>query len=126
MTSVFCLALPFYKKILRIEGEVEKDVETVAEAVEAVAKVTEKIAADVADAIPGDGRLKQVALEVEHIAEEVAKDADQAEAFLHKVDQIKEEIEELIEPLTEKTKITVKKNLEMEEAKPSKDTVAAP
>lgn len=47
--------------------------------------MTEKIASDVADELPDGGRLKDKAVQVEQICEEVEKAAEEAEAFIHKV-----------------------------------------
>lgn len=52
---------------------------------EKIAEVTEKIASDVADELPDGGRLKDKAVQVEQICEEVEKAAEEAEAFIHKV-----------------------------------------
>lgn len=62
----------------------EKAAETVLETVEKVAEITEEIASDVADVLPG-GSLKEQALKIEAIADQIDKDAEKAEAFLHKV-----------------------------------------
>ncbi|KAJ0984621.1 hypothetical protein J5N97_002977 [Dioscorea zingiberensis] len=99
--SILLLTVPFYKRILKIGDRVEKTAENMVEIVEKVAEETEKIGSDVAGALP-DGNLKQEALEVEKFAEEVDNDAKIVEVFLHKVDKIKEELEELVEPNIEK------------------------
>lgn len=80
----------------------EKAAETALETIEKVAEFTEKIASDVADALPGDGRLKKAALKIEAIADQVDNDAEKAEALLHKVDQIEEKVDELMEPIIDK------------------------
>ena len=64
---------------------VEKAAETILKTVEKVAEITEEIASDVADVLPGDGRLKEEVLKIENIADQIDKDAEKAEAFLHKV-----------------------------------------
>ncbi|XP_008775877.1 uncharacterized protein LOC103696122 [Phoenix dactylifera] len=115
--SIFCVALPFYRRILRLEDGVEKAAETVIETVEKVAEITEKIASDVADALPGDGRLKEVALKIEDIADHVDQDAEKAEAFLQKVDQIEEEVDALVEPIIEKEELVEEKIQAEKEAK---------
>lgn len=59
--------------------------EDVLEAVEKVAEVSEKIASEVADALPDGSSLKEKALLIEHFAHEVDKDAKIAEAIVHQV-----------------------------------------
>ncbi|RWW27253.1 hypothetical protein BHE74_00020467, partial [Ensete ventricosum] len=68
-----------------VADAVEKVAESAAEAVEKIAEVTEKIASDVADELPDGGRLRDKAVQVEQICEEVEKDAEEAEAFIRKV-----------------------------------------
>ncbi|XP_010942627.1 uncharacterized protein [Elaeis guineensis] len=114
--SIVCLALPFYKRILRIEDGVEKAAETILKTVEKVAEITEEIASDVADVLPGDGRLKEEVLKIENIADQIDKDAEKAEAFLHKVDQIEEEVGALVEPIIEKGELIGKENQAEKEA----------
>lgn len=65
--------------------EVETTAESVIVVVEKVAEVTEKVAANIANGLPGDGKVKTAALKIEDIAEQVDKDADKAEAFIRKV-----------------------------------------
>lgn len=71
--------------MLHLLDKVEKTAETAIEVIEKVSEVTEKVASDVANALPGDGNIKEAALKIEKIAEEVDKDAGKAEAILHKV-----------------------------------------
>nr|CAD1826311.1 unnamed protein product [Ananas comosus var. bracteatus] len=133
--TIFCVAIPLYKRMRRIEEKVEKTAETAIEVIEKVSEVTEKVASDVANALPGDGNIKEAALKIEKIAEEVDKDAEKAEAILHKVDEIREEVDAIVNPIIkegesikkekqeeDKSKhITEKENQEKEEAKPSTD-----
>ncbi|CAL9211496.1 uncharacterized protein LOC103991525 isoform X2 [Musa acuminata AAA Group] len=100
--SVVGIAVPLYRRILRREDAVEKAAESAAEAVEKIAEVTEKIASDVVDELPDGGRLKDKAVQVEQICEEVEKAAEEAEAFIHKVDHVKEEVDTMVEPIIEK------------------------
>ncbi|RWW49871.1 hypothetical protein BHE74_00043914, partial [Ensete ventricosum] len=64
---------------------VAKAAESSAEAVEKIAKATEKIASEIADELPDGGSLKEKALQIEQICEEVDRDAERAEIFIHKV-----------------------------------------
>ncbi|XP_018678890.2 uncharacterized protein LOC103979211 isoform X1 [Musa acuminata AAA Group] len=79
------LAVPFYRRFLKIEGEVKKTAKAAVGVVEKVAEATEKIAMEVAEALPENTKLKQVALEVEEIAEVVDNEAKLAETILEEV-----------------------------------------
>ncbi|XP_026432939.1 uncharacterized protein LOC113330340 isoform X2 [Papaver somniferum] len=113
--AMLTLILPFWKakwqKLRRLEVEVEMAVEVVehvAETVEKVAVVTEKLSMEMTDKIPGDGKLKKAVLFVERVSEEAEKDARLTEDILHKLDDLKEDVEKLIEPIFdgEKSKST--------------------
>ncbi|XP_026435588.1 uncharacterized protein LOC113333294 isoform X3 [Papaver somniferum] len=106
--AMLTLILPFWKakwqKLLRLEEVVEH----VAETVEKVAVVTEKLSMEMADKIPGDGELKKAVLFVERVSQEAEKDARLTEDILHKLDDLKEDVEKLIDPIFdgEKSKST--------------------
>ncbi|KAL8097449.1 hypothetical protein AgCh_030542 [Apium graveolens] len=100
--SIFSLLLPFLKQkwdnILLLEGKLEKaaeEVEYAAEVVQKVAITTEKVSAEVANNLPGNGKLKEAALIVEHLASVAASDAQLAENIIHKANDLKEDVEEL-------------------------------
>ncbi|KAH0452005.1 hypothetical protein IEQ34_019304 [Dendrobium chrysotoxum] len=93
ISCILYLTIPLYKRVLRIEDEVEKEVIDVVEIIKRVAKVTEKTSSDLADALPAGSDLKKLATEVEDDAEEVNIDAEKVEAFINKVDDVKDEIE---------------------------------
>ncbi|XP_030539304.1 uncharacterized protein LOC115747322 [Rhodamnia argentea] len=103
MGSMLSLLIPYWKlkwdKLQQIEGEAEEvieDAEIVAEVVEQVATVAEKVSAQVADKLPDDSKLKEAALFVEHVSEATAHDAHLTENFIHKVDELKQEVETVI------------------------------
>ncbi|XP_010266756.1 PREDICTED: uncharacterized protein LOC104604186 [Nelumbo nucifera] len=107
--SILSLFLPFWKhkweNLLRLEDEVEmvaERVENVARAVEKVASVAEKVSAEVADIIPHDGKLKEAALLVERVSKETAKDAQLAQDIVHQADELKQELDTIIEPFVHK------------------------
>ncbi|XP_077224905.1 uncharacterized protein LOC143858154 [Tasmannia lanceolata] len=88
----------FLMKILKIESEVEnvaEMIENAAEVVEKVAEVVEKVSSEVADKLPDDGKLKDAVLLVERVSNEAAKDAQTTIDFIHKVDELKQEVETL-------------------------------
>ena len=64
---------------------VAEAVENVAEVVEKVADVAEKVSGVVADNLPEDSTLKDVALLVGSVSKEAAKDAHCAINVIHKV-----------------------------------------
>lgn len=66
-------------------GAVEKVVENAAEAVENAAEMAEKVLEEVANELPMDGQLKDVILLAECATKEIAKDAELAITFMHKV-----------------------------------------
>ncbi|KAL1327007.1 hypothetical protein HN51_037113 [Arachis hypogaea] len=110
--SVLGLLLPFWKiywgKLERIEGEAEivaEEVEAVASVVEKVATVAEKVSEDVAEMLPEDANLKKVAVFVEHASEQIAHDAQLAQQFIHKVEKVKNDLDDLesfVEPVIDK------------------------
>ncbi|KAI3978607.1 hypothetical protein MKX01_015782 [Papaver californicum] len=104
--AMLTLILPFWKakwqKLLRLEAEVNmalEVVEHVAETVEKVAVVTEKLSMEMADKLPGDGKLKKAVLLVERVSQESEKDARLTQDILHKLDDLKQDVEKLIEPI---------------------------
>ena len=66
-------------------AEVVEEVENVAEVVEKVATTAENVSAKVADKLPDNGKLKEVALFVEHVSSVIAKDAELTTDLIHKV-----------------------------------------
>ncbi|XP_072980030.1 uncharacterized protein [Typha angustifolia] len=116
--SIILLALPFYRRFLTIEDQVEKTAEVVLETVEKVAEVTEKVSAEVAELLPENAELKQFALKVEKMSEEVAKDAEIAESLIKKVDEVVDGIDAMVEPVIE-TKIPIGESKPEEDANTS-------
>ncbi|GAB2218038.1 hypothetical protein Droror1_Dr00001254 [Drosera rotundifolia] len=100
--SVFSLVLSFWMPkwgtLLQIGGEAEivmQEVEKVAEAVEKVATMAEKVSADIAQQLPDDDKFKAAALIAEHVLEETANDARIVEQIIHKVDEVKQDVEDI-------------------------------
>ncbi|KAL9417308.1 hypothetical protein AB3S75_040313 [Citrus x aurantiifolia] len=110
--SILSLLLPFWKqkweKLKQIEGEAEiviEEVEKAAEVVEKVATVAENVSAEVTEKLPDHTKFKDAALFVERVAKETAHDAQLTENFFHKVDEVKQDIndlEKLVEPVVDK------------------------
>ncbi|XP_020406311.1 uncharacterized protein, partial [Zea mays] len=86
--GVVYTVVPFYKRVLMVEGERLANVQTAVEVVEHVAEVTEKLVADAASSLPENGSLHKVVVEVECVAEAVDKDAHKVEAVIDKVQEL--------------------------------------
>ncbi|RWV85609.1 hypothetical protein GW17_00052589 [Ensete ventricosum] len=97
-------------------GEVAKTVKAAVGVVEKVAEVTVEISKDVAEALPENTKLKQIALEVEEIAQVVDEEAKLAETILKEVsitaglvsrlttiqvDGVVEKVDTLVEPIVD-------------------------
>ncbi|KAL9260225.1 hypothetical protein AKJ16_DCAP14901 [Drosera capensis] len=102
--SVLSLVLSFWMPnakwgtLLRIGGEAEmvmQEVEKAAEAVEKVATMAEKVTADIAQQLPDDAKIKAAALIAEQVSEEAANDARIVEQIIHKVDEVKQDVEDI-------------------------------
>lgn len=116
--SILSIFLPFGKEkwdsFRRIQGEVEKvgeEVEEVAEVVAAVATKTENVMAEVAGKLPENSILKEAAVAVEHASAVVAKDATLTSNFIHKVEDVEQDLkdlEKMVEPFIEKVEEPMK------------------
>ncbi|XP_004292518.1 PREDICTED: uncharacterized protein LOC101310960 [Fragaria vesca subsp. vesca] len=101
--SLLSILIPFWthkywRNLQMIEGEAEvvmEEVDNVAKDVERVATVAEKVSADVAEKLPTHTKLKQIALLIERVSELAAQDAQLTQQFIHKVDALKEDLEDL-------------------------------
>lgn len=93
--------VPLYNSIRHLEEETVGFVENAVGAVEYIAEVTDKQAANVAKKLPEDGSLQKFAEEVEHIAEVVDDDAKKVEAVTEKIDKVSDEIDAAVEPVIE-------------------------
>lgn len=114
---ILSLVLPLWKKrltnLLRLEDEVEQVAEVVedtAEVVEMVAEAAEKVSSGLANKLSHDGKLKDAVLLVERVSKEVEKDAQVTIDFIHKVDEIKQEVETLVEPIIDHQKLPGKES----------------
>ncbi|CAA7038115.1 unnamed protein product [Microthlaspi erraticum] len=126
--SVISLMLSFWnneriQKLKRIEGEAElavEGVEAVAEMVEKVATATDEMAEEMAEKLPEKSKLKQVALVLEHISEVAAHEAHITKDFLHKVEKVTQDLDDLeamIEPLVDKIVANAEKKQQQDEGK---------
>ncbi|KAL2477454.1 hypothetical protein Fot_46468 [Forsythia ovata] len=112
--SVLPLVLSLWKKnwtdLWSLEGKVEKvveDVEDVAEVIEKVAATADNALATVADRLPDGSKLKEAALMAEHVSSITEKDAQYVENLIHKVEDLKQDLEDLetmVEPVVDKFK----------------------
>ncbi|KAL6650812.1 hypothetical protein ACP70R_009737 [Stipagrostis hirtigluma subsp. patula] len=96
------VAIPIYRKIRTLENKVEKTAEVAIEVVDTVAEATEKVAGEIAEAFPGNEDLKEAASKIKKVADVIEEDAEKAEALIHKVDEIKNEVDSIVDPIIDK------------------------
>lgn len=88
--------------VLNPVDTVEKTAEVAIEVVDTVAEATEKVAGELADAFPGNENLKEVASKIKTVADVIEDDAEKAEALIQKVDEIKKELDAIVDPIIDK------------------------
>ncbi|KAM7251849.1 hypothetical protein ACFE04_023732 [Oxalis oulophora] len=99
---VIALLLPSWKEkwqqLKMIEGEAEmviQGVEKMAEGVEKVAMVAEEISTEATEKLSDQSNIKKAAMVIEHISTEVVCDAQKTIDFIHKVDVMKQDLDDL-------------------------------
>ncbi|CAI8617935.1 unnamed protein product [Vicia faba] len=112
LCSLVSFMVPFWRqnweKLQRIEEEAEfviEEVEKVAEVIEKVAEEAEKVSENIAEKFPEDAKLKNAALVVENVSKQVAHDAQITEEFIHKIEEVVDDIEDVesfVEPAIDK------------------------
>ncbi|XP_052152872.1 FK506-binding protein 2-like [Oryza glaberrima] len=102
VVGAIIVAIPIYRKIRALEDTVEKTAEVAIEVVDTVAEATEKVAGELADAFPGNENLKEVASKIKTVADVIEDDAEKAEALIQKVDEIKKELDAIVDPIIDK------------------------
>ncbi|CAA0806711.1 Unknown protein [Striga hermonthica] len=119
--SILSLLLPLWNNkwdnLLKLEVKATKvvdEVEVVAEVVAEVAATADKALAEVAKQLPDNSKLKEAAQVMEHVSNVAAQEAQLVEDIIHKVGDLKQNLEDLdamVEPIVEKmTKEDHKKN----------------
>ncbi|KAF5468116.1 hypothetical protein F2P56_012295 [Juglans regia] len=98
---------PFMQFKKQVDSAVQM-AEDVAEAVEKVADQVGKVAEDIADDLPGSGKLKDAATFIENLAKETAKAAHLADELIDEVQEVEEKVDSFIEPGTDQVKETPK------------------
>ncbi|KAF7071235.1 unnamed protein product [Triticum aestivum] len=93
------VAIPIYRKIRALEDKVEKTAEVAVEVIDTVAEAAEKVAGEVAEAFPENEGLKEAASRIKTVADAIEEDAEKAEALIHKVDEIKKEVDSVVGPI---------------------------
>ncbi|CAH1443307.1 unnamed protein product [Lactuca virosa] len=103
--------VPFFSRkwsnLLKFKDEVDtvvEETEKILDYVEEVAETVDKVAKEVADHLPDGGKWRNAALFVEDVAEEVAREAQLVEDFLHNVEEVEQEVELLGESVKDQTK----------------------
>lgn len=89
-------AVSFYGQMRAMEENVEKTAEVAIETIEKAADVVDKLADEVI-AFPGNENLKKAAFRIKAIAGEIEKDAEEAEALIHKVEEIEKEVDAAVD-----------------------------
>ncbi|XP_006652344.1 FK506-binding protein 2-like [Oryza brachyantha] len=102
VVGAIIVAIPIYRKIRTLEDTVEKTAEVAIEVVDTVAEATEKVAGELADAFPGNENLKEAASMIKTVADVIEGDAEKAEAIIQKVDEIKKEVDGIVDPIIDK------------------------
>ncbi|CAK8578000.1 unnamed protein product [Lathyrus sativus] len=112
LCSLVSFMIPFWRqnwgKLQRIEEEAEiviEEVEKVAEVIEKVAQEAEKVSEDIAEKLPEESKLKKAALSVENVSQQIAHDAQLTEDFIHKIEEVANDMDELesfVEPVIDK------------------------
>ncbi|WCJ18786.1 hypothetical protein M5689_001111 [Euphorbia peplus] len=110
--TILSIVLPLWSKkwlaVKKIEGEVEiglEVAENAAAAVEKVAAVAENVSTQLAEKLPQNGKFKQAAVIMEDLSKATAHDAHLTNNFIHKVDDLVhdfEDLETMVEPVIEK------------------------
>ncbi|KAK3142457.1 hypothetical protein QOZ80_4BG0346680 [Eleusine coracana subsp. coracana] len=96
------VAIPIYRRMRTLEDKIEKTAEVAIEVIDTVAEATEKVAGEVAEAFPGNEDLKEVASKIKTVTDTIEEDAEKAEALIHKVDEIKKEVDSIVDPIIDK------------------------
>ncbi|KAF0890318.1 hypothetical protein E2562_002728 [Oryza meyeriana var. granulata] len=102
VVGAIIVAIPIYRKIRTLEETVEKTAEVAIEVVDTVAEASEKVAGELAGAFPGNENLKEAASKIKTVADMIEDDAEKAEALIQKVDEIKKEVDAIVDPIIDK------------------------
>lgn len=93
------VAIPIYRRFRTLEDKIEKTAEVAIEVIDKVAEATEKVAGEVADEFPGNESIKEAASRIKKVMHVVEEDADKAEALIEKVDEIKKDVDSIVDPI---------------------------
>ncbi|CAL5068146.1 unnamed protein product [Urochloa decumbens] len=104
------VAIPIYRRFRTLEDKIEKTAEVAVEVVDTVAEATEKVAGEVANAFPGNESLKEAASKIKAVTDAIEEDAEKAEALIQKVDEIKKEVDSIVDPIIDKVVKAEEKN----------------
>ncbi|CAN6228348.1 unnamed protein product [Urochloa humidicola] len=110
LVGAVIVAIPIYRRFRTLEDKIEKTAEVAVEVVDTVAEATEKVAGEVADAFPGNENLKEAASKIKAVTDAIEEDAEKAEALIKKVDEIKKEVDSIVDPIIDKVVKAEEKN----------------
>ncbi|RCV33881.1 hypothetical protein SETIT_7G118200v2 [Setaria italica] len=102
LVGAVIVAIPIYRRFRTLEDKIEKTAEVAIEVIDTVAEATEKVAGEVADAFPGNENLKEAASKIKTVTDAIEEDAEKAEALIQKVDEIKKEVDSIVDPIIDK------------------------
>ncbi|CAD6263523.1 unnamed protein product [Miscanthus lutarioriparius] len=102
LVGAVIVAIPIYRRFRTLEDKIEKTAEVAIEVIDTVAEATEKIAGEVADAFPGNENLKEAASRIKTVTDAIEEDAEKAEALIEKVDEIKKQVDSIVDPIIDK------------------------
>ncbi|CAK9149029.1 unnamed protein product [Ilex paraguariensis] len=107
MTVILPLLSHKWGPLLKLKDGIETVVETAEEIAEAVEKVAEevgKVAEEIADDLPENGKLRNALTFIENVAKETARDAQLADEFIEKVEEVQEKLESFVEEAIDEAK----------------------
>uniref|UniRef100_A0A0A9D110 Uncharacterized protein n=1 Tax=Arundo donax TaxID=35708 RepID=A0A0A9D110_ARUDO len=96
------VAIPVYRRMRTLEDKIEKTAEVAVEVIDTVAEATEKVAGEVVEAFPENENIKEIASKIKTVTDAIEEDAEKAEALIEKVDEIKKEVDSIVDPIIDK------------------------
>ncbi|KAJ1271258.1 hypothetical protein BS78_06G115400 [Paspalum vaginatum] len=102
LVGAMMVAIPIYTRFRTLEDKIEKTAEVAIEVIDTVAEGAEKVAGEIADAFPGNQKIQEAASKIKTVMDVIEEDADKAEALIQKVDEIKKEVDSIVDPIIDK------------------------
>ncbi|WVZ85883.1 hypothetical protein U9M48_032741, partial [Paspalum notatum var. saurae] len=102
LVGAMMVAIPIYTTFRTLEDKIEKTAEVAIEVIDTVAEGAEKVAGEIAEAFPGNQNIQEAASKIKTVTDVIEEDADKAEALIQKVDEIKKEVDSIVDPIIDK------------------------